>query len=321
MRYSLLSRFRGCLIGAVLGGIYGDQSELAVWGKMAVLGAESLIELGRFDLDNWRQRFYSEFPNLNEVNTAPGVLEKPSFNSFSQERLDAMNYSTQGALIVTLPLALFYHENEITLRQHLLSLLKIWRDEPVVRDGVLAIGYAIAQSLQEKLNPSTLIPKTITFLGESPSQLAQELAQVQILLEQGSGLERAVEMHRQTQPSSSIALTFYCFLSTLEDWRLSTLRAAQTGEQTQIMTAITGALSGAYNSTSGIPAPLRMVLSRPTEPLTAWGMTTAAQMLELADNLLAIWSGAYDQAQQLNTLTPVAAIAAPLMRLRRRSEE
>ncbi len=297
MRYSLLSRFRGCLIGAILGGIHGsrESEELDIWGRIVVLGAESLIELGRFDLGNWRQRFYSEFPNLN------------------------MNYSTQGALIVSLPVSLFYHENEIILRQHLLSLAKIWYDEPVSRDGALAIGYAIAQSLQEKLNPFTLIPKTIAFLGKSPSRLVEELAQVQILLQQGSGLERAVQMHRrQAQPSSSIALAFYCFLSNLEDWRLSTLRAARTGEQSQITTIITGALSGAYNSTSGIPAPLRTVLSLSgTEPLTAWGMTTPAQMLELSDNLLAIWSGVYDQAQQSNVLTPVAAIAAPqVMRAR-----
>ncbi len=382
MRYSLLSRFRGCLIGAALGGIYGsdESEELAIWGRMAILGAESLIELGRFDPNDWRQRFCSEFPNLDAVNAAPGVLEKfaehrdpalpfdfsllkkprplppthnggrvsasfaehrdpalsfnfsplekfatpgdPASSNFSlprRETVDTMNCSAQGALIVSLPVSLFYHENEIILRQHLLSLAKIWYDEPVSRDGALAIGYAIAQSLQEKLNPFTLIPKTITFLGKSPSRLAEDLAQVQILLQQGSGLERAVQMHRRkAQLSSSIALAFYCFLSNLEDWRLSTSRAARTGEQSQITTTITGALSGAYNSTSGIPAPLRTVLSvSGTEPLTGWGMITAAQMLELSDNLLAIWSGVYDQAQQSNVLTPVAAIAAPqVMRAR-----
>jgi len=381
MRYSLLSRFRGCLIGAALGSIYGsdESEELAIWGRMAILGAESLIELGGFDPNDWHQRFCSEFPNLDAVNAAPGVLEKPrplppthnggrvsasfatpsgftvapggnphdradspgdpassnfsplekfatpgdpassNFSLPRRETVDTINCSAQGALIVSLPVSLFYHENEIILRQHLLSLAKIWYDEPVSRDGALAIGYAIAQSLQEKLNPFTLIPKTITFLGKSPSRLVEDLAQVQILLQQGSGLERAIQMHRrQAQPSSSIALAFYCFLSNLEDWRLSTLRAARTGEQSQITTTITGALSGAYNSTSGIPAPLRTVLSvSGTEPLTGWGMTTAAQMLELSGNLLAIWSGVYDQAQQSNVLTPVAAIAAPqVMRAR-----
>ena len=304
MRYSLYSRFRGTFLGTVVGEMLGKSTSVGAdteWGRLAVMGAESLLRLGKFDLDDWRQVLLS----------ADSVLKPfhPSSN------LNAMNCISTKAIITTLPLALFYHENEIKLRQNLQQLLVAWQDDPVSRDGALAVGYATLQSLTEKINAATLIPQTIAFLGESQTQLPQQLAQVQRLLEQGAGLERTVTyLSRNTQPTTPIALAFYFFLSTLEDLRLSVMRAAQTGCQPQITSAITGALSGAYNSTAGIPVSLRMALSQPNaKPLAAWGMKTEAEMLELSDSLVAVWSGVYDQATHPTKMTPVAAIAAPLV--------
>ena len=288
------------------------------WGRLAVLGAQSLIRLGRFDLDDWRDTFGKESV-LNQFSASP--------------EQDAMNLVSTKAIIATLPLALFYHENEIKLRQNVQQLMAVWQDESVgaeccggklqsanllAMDGALAIGYAIAMSLTEKLNADSLIPETIAFLG-SHTQLAQHLAQVQTLLKQGASLERATaELVRDAQPSTPIALAFYCFLSTLEDLRLSVLRAVKTGYQPQFTSAITGALSGAYNSTAGIPSTWRIALSQPdAKPLAAWGMTTESEMLELSDSLVAVWSGVYDQATYPAALMPVAAIAAPsVIRLR-----
>ncbi len=293
MRYSLSSRFCGTLIGAVLeeAGIYPEQHQQpGGWSKLVILSAESLIGLGKFDLQNWREIH-------NEYSAA---------------------MSTK-AIIVTLPVVLFYHENETKLRQNLLSLTSIWPNDPVLRDGALAVGYAIAQSLTEKLNPNTLIAQTISFLGEPQTGLAQQMAQVQTLLAQGAALERAVnQLSRDALPSTPVAMAFYCFLSTIEDLRLSVLRAARTQYQPQITTAITGALSGAYNSVAGIPTNLR---SKPykidSKPLGVWETATEPEMLHLSDSILAVWSGVYDWTTSGVGVTPVQAIAAPrVMRLR-----
>lgn len=290
MRYPLCNRFRATLIGAVIGQTVvlpsnsqdREDSELSEWGRLAVLGTQSLIRLGRFDLDDWRNAF--------------------------GEMIDCV--STK-AIISTLPLALVYHENEIKLRQNLQLVAAGWQDNPVNRDSALAVGYAIAQALTEKLNVADLIPQTIAFLGPQ-TELAQQLIQVQLLLEQRAGLERVQSLlGRQAHPTTPIALAFYYFLSTLEDLRLSVMRAAQNVYQPQLTTAITGALSGAYNSTSGIPTSLRMKLTgADAKPLTAWGIKNEAEMLKLADSLFAVWSGVYDQTHSIE-LTRVAAIAAP----------
>ena len=280
--------------------ICNDSSD---WGHLAVLGAKSLIRLGRFDIDDWR-----------DVQHSAESIIKPNYQSSSTEW---MNSVFSKAIISTLPLILFYHENPIKLRQNLQQIVDVWQvnsrgaiSESLLLESALAVGYAIAQSLTERLKPDTLIPQTIAFLGETQSPMAQQLAQVQTLLDQGAGLERAVTQlqHRFAQPTTPIALAFYCFLGTLEDLQLSVRRAARIEYQPQITSAITGALSGAYNSTSGIPISWRN-LSR--KPLAAWGMTSVAQMLELSDSLVAVWSGVYDHSADSVELTPVAAIAAP----------
>jgi len=283
MRYSVVSRFRGTLLGAFLGESLASNRETEYetgldFGKMAVMGAESLITLGRLDLNDWIRRQQQESLHL-----------------------DASDAISIKVILATLPVALFFHDNTIKLRQNLLRVLQIWENDPLVRDGTLAVGYAIAQSLTEKLDPLTLIPQTISFLGETTTSIPKQLLKVHTLLEQGAGLERAqAELSREEKLSNTIAMAFYCFLSTLEDFRLAILRATHNSNFKEQDTtylgswatgAITGALSGAYNSMGGIPVNWRVLWQ---ENLAAWGLTSFSQMLELADALLAVWSGMYN---------------------------
>ncbi|MCC5607003.1 ADP-ribosylglycohydrolase family protein [Nostoc sp. CHAB 5834] len=283
MRYSPISRFRGTLLGAFLGeslatGDIQSQSYLDL-GRMAVLGTESLIALGRLDLDDWIARQQQESLHLAATDDISIKI-----------------------ILATLPVALFFHENPIKLRQNLLHVLKIWEDDPIVRDGTLAVGYAIALALTEKLNPLTLIPQTISFLGQTPTSIPKKLLTVQNLLEQGAGLSRAqAEFAKEEQLSNTIAMAFYCFLSTLEDFRLAVLRATHNGNSkvqdsmpltSQPTGVITGALSGAYNGIGSIPVNWQVLLLQRNSPI--WGLTSFSQMLKLIDAFVAVWSGVYD---------------------------
>ncbi|MBD2412527.1 hypothetical protein FACHB389_00735 [Nostoc calcicola FACHB-389] len=279
MRYSLISRFRGTLLGAFLGGNLASDSGIQAqnypdFGRMPILGSESLISLGRLDLDDW----------------------------IARQQQASLDLTPTDIIIATLPVALFFHENPIKLRQNLLHVLKIWDDDPVVRDGTLAVGYAIALALNEKLDPLTLIPQIISFLQETPTSIPKKLLRIQNLLEQGAGLERVqAEFAGKEKLSDSIAIAFYCFLSTLEDFRLAVLRATHNGDSklqdsTHLMGhstgAITAALSGAYNTTAGIPLNWRVMLLQRNSPPSE--LTSFDQMLELADALVAVWSGLYN---------------------------
>jgi hypothetical protein len=298
MRYSLVSRFRGTLLGVLLGQTlakdYNHKSQSCFnLSKMAISGTESLIALGKLDLDDW--------------------LERQQQKSL---HLDTTDELSPQAILATIPVALFFHENKIKLRQNLLGVLKIWEDDPVIRDATLAIGYAIAQSLTENLEPRTLIPQTISFLGETSTSLPEQLLKVNDLLEQGAGLERVqAELSKQEKWSHAIAIAFYCFLSTLEDFRLAVLRATDNSNvwrqeawplRTQIIGAITGALSGAYNSTAGIPVKWQVSLSQANSPASE--LTSFSQMLKLADALVAVWSGVYSIAPYPSEFLPEESV-------------
>ncbi len=303
MRYSLVSRFRGTILGALLGEIITSGGNVEAldatslhWHKMAVQGAESLINLGRVDLNNWQEQ-QQEFPNL-----AATLSVSPL------------------AILATLPLALFFHENIIKLRENLLDVVHIWHNDPLIQDEILAVSFAIAQSLTEKLSRVTLIPQTISLIGETTTSLPEQLLKVNYLLDCQAGLERAkAELITEENHRCTIAMAFYCFLSTLEDFRLSVLQATQNEDDLPGLSAITGALSGAYNSSVGIPVTWQVLplnaLSKASE------LTSESQMLKLADALMAVWSGVYNTSYS-NEVTdsdcalaqsnlPLQAIAAP----------
>ncbi|MBD2340239.1 ADP-ribosylglycohydrolase family protein [Calothrix sp. FACHB-156] len=286
MRYSVVSRFRGTLLGALVGASVASandkkSSDRYDIDKIAVLGTESLIKVGRLDVDDWRQYYSSPSPDLIATDNTLGKV-----------------------ILATLPVSLFFHENTFKLRQNLLRVLEIWEDNPVVRDGTLAVGYAIAQALTEKLHIRTLIPETIAFIGETPTSLPQQLLKVQALLDQGAGLAKAqAELSREDKLSNAIAMAFYCFLTTLEDYRLAVLRATQNADvwrqdskrlHLHTVSAITGALSGAYNSTAGIPVAWQILYSQANS--TTLGLSNFSQMVGLADPLVTVWSGLYNFA-------------------------
>ncbi|WP_413174526.1 ADP-ribosylglycohydrolase family protein [Anabaena azotica] len=302
MRYSLVSRVRGIFLGAFLGESLATHNRCDL-GAMAILGSQSLIEYGRLDVDDWLKRYQQTTVDLNITDIAWGKI-----------------------ILATLPVVIFFHEDTIKLKKNLLQVLQIWDTNPVMTDAALVIGYAIAQSLTEKLDPITLIPQTISFLGKTTTSIPQNLLKVNNLLAQNAGLEQVRgELTKQEELSSNIALAVYCFLSTLEDFRLTVLRINNhTKKQeywclgSQSRSAITGALSGAYNTTVGIPINWQALFPATNSP--AWGLKNFSQMLELADTLVEVWSGVYTVTPNTQELTtagsgmnrnPLSIYAAP----------
>lgn len=305
MRYSLVSRFRGTLFGAALGQLTSWQEQLSPpsqcpWGNLAMQGMESLIAQGRVDVTDW-QRLYREL----------GQTDEPSLRS-------------ANFLLAILPVILFCHEYKVKLRHNLQQIHVVWQDEvlpdPVLsqtlQDSSLALGYAIAQALRDKLKPNRLITKTLKYLdADSPSNIVvAQLTQIQQLLETDQGLEQAqTQLLQQIQHlgptalvSLPLALSFYCFLSTAEDFRLSVKRASLVQHCPELTAALTGALSGAYNSLVGIPLTQRLHFQHP-----AWGLSSAVQLFERSDRLFCAWSGVYSRPSSLSATLSTTALAAP----------
>jgi ADP-ribosylglycohydrolase len=374
MRHSLLSKFQGTILGAVLGDSIGLQyqrqlvgippeigdlppilqltkhqqltqggARLALnspqskiptgkqsseCGFLAVACAQSLIRGRGLDLKDWRDT-WEAFAN-SEI-----------YHPRSSEFQSLLNPSE--AAVAALPSAMFFHENKAKLREKIMLAIEVWPNEnkPEWETAILAVGYAIARTLKDKLDPATAIEQTIAYL-KTDNALTELLLQVQILLQRGADLETATThlcksatevRERQGEgekklPTESIvnpanlipiALAFYCFLNTPEDLRLSVLRAARCGIAGQLTCALTGALSGAYNGAAAIPVEWRQVSSARVEPgplvcgrePSLWGTGSDAKIVELANNLFAVWAGVYRPDAGLDSAALARAVAAP----------
>ncbi|MBO0349018.1 ADP-ribosylglycohydrolase family protein [Phormidium pseudopriestleyi FRX01] len=292
MRYSLLSRFQGTLLGANIGyGIGSGMISLSGPGlevrprpgedKYLVASGSSLIQNGGFDSSSW--------------------CEAVASVSQQSEGIESTAILGTDRLMAVVPVLLFYHEQLEFLRTNIYQISELLSIPLAERDGLLALGYAIAASLTERLNRHSLIGETIAYLQESPSPLIPQLATVETLLAQGASLERVREQLTQTEGTASLpfALGFYCLLSTLEDFRLSISRATRTLSQSAVTTVITGILSGVYNSIPGIPWTWQL------------GPLPTEQIFHLGDRLLATWSGVYDAHHQPEEAIHFRAVAAP----------
>ncbi|MBW4421266.1 MAG: ADP-ribosylglycohydrolase family protein [Myxacorys californica WJT36-NPBG1] len=300
MQYGLLKRFQATLLGAAIGETVGQQisstSRLATSASKQVCATksnQSLIPV---------TRFYAE--SL----ITPQRVEQPSDPIFQ------MPLNTAEAAIALLPVFLFFHEDTRKLRQNVQEVLKVWQTEQPSLPYLLAIAHTIAQALLETLKAPTCIPEIVAVSGiEQGSMLGlapeahvskETLQQVQTLLAQPIGLEDAVASILAVQANSArpsdacVAIALYCFLSTIGDFRLSVLRAAQAAYEAPIVCSLTGAMSGAYNSMIGIPVEWRL----------STGDTQQAT-LHLATQLLAQWSGVHDLKRATSTTLPL--VAAP----------
>ncbi len=290
MRYPLINRFRGALLGAFIGEFLAlnnakKSTDYIWWYELIASSAQILIELGKFDLEYWGTQVRKQLHNC-----------------------DPSNSILNAAIIATLPVIFFYHENIVKLRSHLLDTLDIWGNDLEVRDAVLAVGYVVAESLNEKLYWETLISQTVDFIGDASRKLAQNLLKIDNSINNVVLSENIeTQSEQELTPTTAIELAFYYFISSPEDFRLCMLRANRNpcfGVE-----IISGILSGTYNSTSGIP--VNWQIGESNLKIVPSSFTNCSQMLELADELVAVWSGVYELPLHSSRSKDKLIIAAP----------
>lgn len=291
MRYSLLSRFRGGLIGSLIGELwvsfspagatlpYKEQNPLN-GSRIGIAAIEHLIRYGRLKQQNWQEICDLE-PNIEALrhNCDMGQIAR-----------------------LALPLILYFHDNFSLLRQNLEEAKEFWQQSDRDWECLLLWAQAIALVLREKPSPNYSFAKLLSALSLENSPLLSQLNLIEQFLANGTGLERVVsELSRMGKPDrTTIALALYCFSSTPEDFRLSVMRAIQTNYQSATTAALTGTLAGVYNSYSSIPLSWRLASCK---------NTTISETQLSAQRLFALWCGVYEP--EINYLTSYSAVASP----------
>ncbi|MCY7275290.1 MAG: ADP-ribosylglycohydrolase family protein [Phormidesmis sp. CAN_BIN44] len=296
MQHALLNRFQATLLGAVLGEAIGLQYQKNPSLKLGSVSKKSLLKL------QWAPLTYSYTQQIIHHNRFETV------DFFKQP----IPQTTAEAMIALLPVALFFHEDRLKLWQNLEHAAG-WENSAIVQPELFVVGCTIAAALQERLDPLTLIPTVITHLkslsGMEETTTTQQLQRVQRLLDEQAGLETALTTLMSQEVNPDVGLALYCFLSTPNDLRLALLRSAQTGARSSVVCAITGALSGAFNSMIGIPIEWQFAIDSWETP--SQEITTQSE-LDLANRLFASWAGVYNPltfSKEFGQLLP--AIAAP----------
>lgn len=316
MRYYPLGRFQGTLLGTVVGGFLGNESQQnfrenyveenqSTAGtclgtqknaqrfdfrcmELTIFCAENLLKYQGWHLGKWLNDWEKLHQNNGDIIT-----------KIKGDRL----------VLMSIPLAIFYHDNLTKLRQIYQELAVISLEENLGIETMQVIGYAIAMALREELDPQTLIDQTIDYLNpnlivEQQLKLIDQLVKNKTALATATNqiLKHNLTLERQKYSSSpdpdsrssiplslEITLALYCFLSTPTDWDLAVLRALRMGQEPTFTGALVGALAGAHNSMSSIPIKHRInPLPYPRLPPQS---DNSQEIQQLGSDLFALWSG------------------------------
>jgi ADP-ribosylglycohydrolase len=277
MRYTVLNRFQGSLLGAAIGEILGANSSdrntnlangtafsswLAVheWGFQPL----STFGVGWGSLAMRQLRHLLQPDSLSDSPLKPDLLPDPDLLPESEPSLS-------GLAIATLPIALFYHENpdpmQVQIRQAMAQWQAHWQvqeqapnpHQPAAESaieaepgiGVLLVSYTLSLILREQFSPATLIADFIRYF---------DLSQTDPLISQLDRLQSSESLLPVSDSPALLALA--AFLKTPDSYRLSLLQAAQAQAQPSVVCAIAGALSGAYNGKAGLPLDWYSALQR-----------------------------------------------------------
>ena len=341
MRYTLLNRFQGALLGAAIGEILGanasdrltpqarldraNRSDASIWLTVQDWGFQPVSSLDQSRV-GWGSLAIRQLRHL---------LQSDSLTQLDLQ-LDLLpKLEPSGLAIATLPIALFYHENPDLMQAQLRQAMTQWQIEAEQAIDVLLVGYTLSLILREQFSPATLITDLIRYF---------DLPQIHPLISPLNRLQLDVALPPAT--TSPVLLALAAFLKTPESYRLSMLQAAQAQVQPSVVCAIVGALSGAYNGKAGLPLDWYSALQRDrssvfepalpaasaspsadfsasasaklfpgaelTSPLLLlWEVHSDIQLLELAYQLFARWSGIYNPLKGVPLSTGASVLAAP----------
>jgi hypothetical protein len=285
MRYSLLSRFQGTLLG------------------MFVAEAYALRHLPQ------SQKTSNSLSQLTK-STSCQLLNFANIEDILETQLNSLEPKIHTALAIAIPIALLNHE-QLAKRQEQLSLAVTI--DPTLQtfwEGMLAISHLISQAFTEKLEPKRFIAQMCNFDVENCRKSLRQLESVQSWLEASATLDKVRRRSYQLETDIT-SLAIYSFLSTPEDYVVTVQRAFHlTNDRKEVanlsfdreagqenpksdddpvsLCALAGALSGAYNGFGSIPATWRLCLDIELE----------SEIEQLSQQLLAAWSGVYQPQSQ-----------------------
>lgn len=302
----LLSQYRGTLLGAALGQVLGANAQTRLEGQLT--GQQGFGESASHD------SLQDPIAGLGQamLSLGEGLIHRPQQSVVLPSAILA---HPSALAIATLPLALYAHDHPTQLRSHLERL-----GAPAPSLAVaLAIGELVSQAMHPDPPPLVLIEGAIAaqdLILVAP-ELTAALQRVQRVADQDSlAIARHALLAETPADYWPLCLALYCFLSTPDQPAIALLRAAQLSPSL-LTCALVGALCGARNGISRLPATWRVQAQQSGSIAALWGVSESA-LDSLAATLFAAWAGLYVPALQDGKLPHPAWVVAPAGKLRPR---
>ncbi len=288
MRYLLRERF----LGACFGGVIGEQ--LNNQGKLS-------MEKIKPNQVSWLE-IHQEITTQIPLHFTQSLFwEDLSINSGEK-------ITISGMALAVFPIILYYHDNLHQLEFLLHQSAQYWQIPLSNIDGILWWSTAISLVLREKLTPEDLWQQLTVTSQIFTTSLSEDLGSLQILFDRGLSItEVTEELSLVTNPDNlPFLLSLYCFYQTPENFTLAMRQAMSVKNRDPDLLALTGFLSGAYNSRAGLPVNWEKFCQNGDN---------YQKILQLGRRVFAVWSGVYVPGNNVN----ISAIVVTPRTLQNRS--
>ena len=279
MRYSLQERF----LGAYLGSLIGEKLSIGIIDTKPVPWL-------KIHQDLITQIPFSIGQSLSWENLPINITE---YNSISEIAL------------AVLPVILYYHDNLTQLELLLHQTAQHWQIPSSKMDGIIWWSTAISLILREKLAPENLSTMTSKIFTHS---FCDNSANLQLLFDSGLSITEVIEELSLVAEIDMLPflLSLYCFSQTPENFALTMKQAITVNKRVSNILALTGFLSGAYNTKLAFPVNWQKFCQNGDNYQKTW---------QLGRNIFALWSGVYMPKNHVN----ISAIIATPRTLQNRS--
>ena len=313
MTYNTFDRFQGIWLGSIIGHlVYSSSSNTIELSPDATLlnwlglrkQVAKLLEAER-SLENIAPKLVLLEETIVDASANPTVIT-------SEGRLDKL-FVYGSRVLSLLPLIIFYGDDlnsfQIISKCYLKLAGSIKAEE--ITEEILIWSYLITLLLNNRSTPDRINFKLIRekVVNNAKSSDISSIKKLVIALEavrEGTSLHQLVEKLSKSGNSwqMAIAISFYCFATTPDDFRLSVKRAANLDlPMASWIATLTGTLSGAYNGIRGVPYQWRTIAE---ENLTYY------EESQLASKLFKTWLGTYSvNNHQQSYNRELCAVATP----------
>ena len=277
MIYGACEQFQGVWLGSiasVLAQRIDDWEQTQKWLAARSRVAKAIIQASKSEVESLKRDRYGD-TNNQEVEVEETNL-----------------FKSNTAALVLLPLIIFSEGDRHCLTEAIANQPEQSLITAANQEEILLWSYLLSLALNCKFEPQALnirqaVKQALIGLRLKETALVEKLEKLVICWEKGFSLhqlaEKLLEGGNLTQ--TAIVLSYYCFATTPQDFKISVKRADNLDPKVAYLTVIlTATLSGAYNGVAGIPRSWRAIANQ---------NHTYQKEQQTAAKLLKTWLGIY----------------------------